>query len=36
MTQQVSTEIKFSSGLKIPVELHKVRMVQKLHLKQDE
>jgi tryptophanase len=33
MTKQISTEIKFSSGLKIPVELHKVRMVQKLHLK---
>jgi tyrosine phenol-lyase len=33
MTQQVSTEVKFSNGLKIPIELHKVRMVQKLHLK---
>ncbi len=33
MTQLNSTEIKFSNGLKIPVELHKVRMVQKLHLK---
>ncbi len=33
MTQLNSTEIKFSNGQKIPVELHKVRMVQKLHLK---
>ena len=33
MTQQSSTEIKFSNGLNIPVELHKVRMVQKLFLK---
>jgi tyrosine phenol-lyase len=33
MTQQTTNEIKFSNGLKIPVELHKVRMVQKLHLK---
>jgi tyrosine phenol-lyase len=33
MTQQSSTEIKFSNGLKIPVELHKVRIVQKLFLK---
>ena len=28
-----NTGIKFSNGQKIPVELHKVRMVQKLHLK---
>ncbi|HBL75285.1 MAG: tryptophanase [Bacteroidetes bacterium GWF2_42_66] len=33
MTKSCSTEIKFSNGQKIPVELHKVRMVQKLHLK---
>jgi tyrosine phenol-lyase len=33
MTQQTTNEIKFSNGLRIPVELHKVRMVQKLHLK---
>ncbi len=33
MTQQITNEIKFSNGLKIPVELHKVRMVQKLYLK---
>lgn len=33
MKPHSSTEIKFSNGLKIPVELHKVRMVQKLHLK---
>jgi tyrosine phenol-lyase len=33
MAHQVSTEIKFSNGSKIPVELHKVRVVQKLHLK---
>jgi tryptophanase len=30
---QPSPEIKFFSGQHIPVELHKVRMVQKLHLK---
>lgn len=33
MTDSCSTEIKFSNGQKIPVELHKVRMVQKLYLK---
>jgi tyrosine phenol-lyase len=33
MTNPASTEIKFSNGLNIPVELHKVRMVQKLFLK---
>lgn len=33
MTQQSSSEIKFSNGQNIPVELHKVRMVQKLFLK---
>ncbi|HNU76726.1 MAG: tryptophanase [Prolixibacteraceae bacterium] len=33
MKTHSATEIKFSNGLKIPVELHKVRMVQKLHLK---
>jgi tyrosine phenol-lyase len=33
MTNPASTEIKFSNGQKIPVELHKVRMVQKLFLK---
>ena len=33
MAKQISSEIKFSNGLKIPVELHKVRMVQKLFLK---
>jgi tyrosine phenol-lyase len=33
MSKQTSSEIKFSNGLKIPVELHKVRMVQKLFLK---
>jgi tryptophanase len=33
MTKQSSSEIKFSNGLHIPVELHKVRMVQKLFLK---
>jgi len=33
MTDSSSTEIKFSNGQKIPVELHKVRMVQKLYLK---
>jgi tryptophanase len=32
MSKHVSPEIKFSNGLKIPVELHKVRMVQKLFL----
>lgn len=32
MTKSSSTEIKFSNGQKIPVELHKVRMVQKLFL----
>ena len=33
MTKSSSPEIKFSNGQKIPVELHKVRMVQKLYLK---
>lgn len=33
MTQNGSSEIRFSNGAKIPVELHKVRVVQKLHLK---
>jgi tyrosine phenol-lyase len=33
MTNQSSTEVIFSNGLKIPVELHKVRIVQKLFLK---
>jgi tyrosine phenol-lyase len=33
MTKQASPEIKFSNGLSIPIELHKVRMVQKLFLK---
>ncbi len=33
MTNQKSTTIKFHSGEQIPVELHKVRIVQKLFLK---
>ena len=33
MEPKPATEIKFSNGLNIPVELHKVRMVQKLFLK---
>lgn len=33
MTNQKSTAIKFHSGEQIPVELHKVRIVQKLFLK---
>jgi len=33
MTENPTSEIKFSNGLNIPVELHKVRMVQKLFLK---
>lgn len=33
MTDQNSTTIKFHSGEQIPVELHKVRVVQKLHLR---
>ena len=33
MTNQNSTAIKFYSGEQIPVELHKVRIVQKLHLR---
>jgi len=33
MTNQNSTTIKFHSGEQIPVELHKVRVVQKLHLR---
>lgn len=33
MTNQNSTTIKFHSGVQIPVELHKVRIVQKLYLK---
>jgi len=33
MVQPTLTEVKFSNGAKIPVELHKVRVVQKLHLK---
>ena len=28
-----TTAVKFHSGIDIPIELHKVRMVQKLHLK---
>jgi len=33
MSKHVSPEVKFSNGLTIPIELHKVRMVQKLYLK---
>jgi len=33
MAENPTSEIKFSNGLNIPVELHKVRMVQKLFLK---
>ncbi len=33
MENNVSTKVKFHSGLQIPLELHKVRIVQKLHLK---
>jgi tyrosine phenol-lyase len=33
MTTPTSTEIKFSNGQNIPIEMHKVRMVQKLFLK---
>jgi tyrosine phenol-lyase len=33
MKNNGTPSIKFYSGEKIPVELHKVRMVQKLHLK---
>jgi tryptophanase len=33
MNQSNPTKIKFFSGAEIPVELHKVRVVQKLHLK---
>jgi tryptophanase len=33
MNENKCTEVKFYSGEKIPLELHKVRMVQKLHLK---
>jgi len=33
MSEQNITGIKFSNGMSIPVELHKVRVVQKLHLK---
>ncbi len=33
MTNQNSTTVKFYNGEQIPVELHKVRVVQKLHLK---
>jgi tyrosine phenol-lyase len=33
MEQNGMPEVKFFSGKKIPVELHKVRIVQKLHLK---
>lgn len=33
MTNQNSTTIKFYNGEQIPVELHKVRVVQKLHLR---
>jgi tryptophanase len=33
MTNQNSTTIKFYKGEQIPVELHKVRVVQKLHLR---
>ncbi len=32
MTNRNLTKIKFSSGIQIPVELHKVRVVQKLYL----
>ncbi len=33
MTNQNSTTVKFYQGEQIPVELHKVRVVQKLHLR---
>ena len=33
MDQNSSPKVKFFSGEQIPVELHKVRIVQKLHLK---
>jgi tryptophanase len=33
MESNGSTEVKFFSGKKVPLELHKVRIVQKLHLK---
>ena len=33
MTNQNNTTIKFYKGEQIPVELHKVRIVQKLHLR---
>ena len=33
MNQSNPTKIRFFSGEEIPVELHKVRVVQKLHLK---
>lgn len=33
MDNNATTSVKFYSGLEIPVELHKVRIVQKLHLK---
>jgi len=33
MENNGSTTVKFYNGLQIPVELHKVRIVQKLHLK---
>ncbi len=33
MDKDQQTAVKFHSGEKIPLELHKVRMVQKLHLK---
>lgn len=33
MNQSTKSKIKFFSGEEIPVELHKVRIVQKLHLK---
>jgi tryptophanase len=36
MEQNAMPVVKFHSGKKIPIELHKVRIVQKLHLKQIE
>jgi len=32
MNNQSSVNIKFASGEQLPLELHKVRIVQKLHL----
>lgn len=33
MNTNVSSQIRFTNGESIPVELHKVRIMQKLHLK---